>query len=110
MYNFKTFNNKKKYIQAPQPIASILKEFNQGKSAEKINREHGVRNAHNIEFKYIQPGKPTQNTYVEWFNTTYRTCILDAYWFDTIDEVRELTQVWVHDYNTTGPHDAPGGM
>ena len=65
-------------------------------------KDHGITPA------YIQPGKPTQNAYVERLNGSIRRELLNAYVFRTLEEVREKALEWQHDYNHRRPHSALG--
>lgn len=63
-----------------------------------------------IEMRYIQPGKPDQNAYIERFNRTLREEVLNAHLFEDLDQVREITAEWLKTYNEERPHEALGSL
>lgn len=71
---------------------------------------HQWSEANGIEFKYIQPGKPMQNAYIERFNKSYRNGVLNACLFENLEDVREQTAQWVFDYNHHRPHASLGNI
>lgn len=67
-------------------------------------------NKHQITLLYIQPGKPTQNAYVERFNRTARHEWLDLHLFESIEHAQLLATQWLWTYNNERPHSAIGGV
>jgi putative transposase len=66
--------------------------------------------ANGVELAFIEPGKPAQNAYIERFNRTFREDVLDAYLFNTLLEVRNITEEWIEEFNAIRPHDAVEGL
>ena len=65
---------------------------------------------HGVELRFIQPGKPMQNGYVERFNRTYREEVLNCYVFETLGEVRRMTDEWLPRYDEQRPHESLGNL
>lgn len=63
-----------------------------------------------IRVLFIQPGKPTQNAYVERFNRTVRHEWLDEHLFDSIEHAQLTATQWLWRYNNERPNMAIGGI
>lgn len=63
-----------------------------------------------VKLKLIQPGKPTQNAYIESFNGKFRDECLNDHWFSNLAEARAIIGAWRRDYNERRPHSALGYM
>jgi putative transposase len=67
-------------------------------------------NQRHITLIYTQPGKPTQNAYIERFNRTARHEWLDLHLFESVEHAQNLATQWLWTYNNVRPHSAIGGV
>ena len=63
-----------------------------------------------VRIAFIEPGKPNQNAYIERFNRSYRTEVLDPHVFTTLTQVRDLSRAWMLSYNEERPHSSLGNI
>ena len=57
-----------------------------------------------VETRYIEPGAPWQNGYIESFNATFRDELLDRELFATVLEAEVLSEPYRQKYTTYRPH------
>ena len=70
----------------------------------------GWAHARGIEHLLIEPGKPTQNAYIESFNGKFRDECLNEHWFETLAQARIEIATWRRDYNEVRPHSSCNRM
>lgn len=63
-----------------------------------------------VKLRFIEPGKPVQNCFIESFNGKLRYECLDLHWFRNIEHAREEIEKWWIEYNTYRTHSSLGGI
>lgn len=61
-----------------------------------------------VRQRFIEPGKPVQNAYIESFNGKFRDECLNLHWFRSLQHARDEIGRWRDHYNTARPHSALG--
>lgn len=59
---------------------------------------------------FNQPGKPTQNSFIERFIRAFREEVLDLYIFSRLSEVREIIDRRLMEYNKERAHESLGNL
>ena len=61
-----------------------------------------------LQLRFIEPGKPQQNAYIESFNGKFRDECLNEHWFLSMRHAREIIAGWRQEYNDKRPHSSLG--
>src|SRR5450755_4918596 len=67
-------------------------------------------NENGVLLRFIEPGKPNQNAYVESFNGRLRDECLNEHWFTSLASATALNEAWRRDYNERRPKKDLGGL
>jgi putative transposase len=62
--------------------------------------------ARDVKLHFIEPGKPSQNGYIESFNGKFRDECLNEHYFMNLGDCRGIVEDWRQDYNEQRPHSA----
>ena len=62
-----------------------------------------------VTLRFIRPGKPIENAYVESFNGKFRDECLNEHWFVNLADAKTAIEAWRVDYNTVRPHSSLDG-
>lgn len=66
--------------------------------------------ARDVKLHFIEPGKPSQNGYIESFNGKFRDECLNEHYFVDLRDCRRIVEEWRQDYNQERPHSALGNQ
>ena len=64
--------------------------------------------AHGVVLDFSRPGKPTDNAFIEAFNSRLRQECLNEHWFLSLEDATEKIEAWRLHYNAERPHSSLG--
>lgn len=64
--------------------------------------------ANKVTLDFSRPGKPTDNAFIESFNSRFRQECLNQHWFLTLEDAKVKITAWWRDYNYHRPHSSLG--
>lgn len=62
--------------------------------------------ANKVKLDYSRPGKPTDNAFIESFNSKVRQECLNQNWFLNLDDAKSKIETWREEYNSYRPHSS----
>ena len=97
------------YVNLRINSRNVINALNQLKAANKLPiktrsnnglelRSHNIAkwcSENNVQWEFIQPGKPMQNGYCERFNGTSRHELLNVYEFNILAEAKLRVKLWM---------------
>ncbi len=63
-----------------------------------------------VTLRFIDPGKPMQNAYIESFNGRLRDECLNVHLFMNLNNAKKVIESWRQEYNADRPHSALNGL
>ena len=63
-----------------------------------------------VTLRLIEPGKPTQNAYIESFNGRFRDECLNEHWFTSLAHAQAVIETWRREYNEERPKKGLAGL
>ena len=75
-----------------------------GRALDQWAYERGIR------LRFIAPGKPVENCFIESFNGRLRDECLNLHWFRSLADARQIVEEWRLDYNQSRPHSSLRGL
>lgn len=66
--------------------------------------------SHGVILDFSRPGKPTDNAYIESFNSRFRQECLNQHWFLSLEDAKVKIEAWRREYNSQRPHSSLGNL
>jgi putative transposase len=85
-------------------LPKMIKVDNGSEFISKALDEWAHRN--NVKLDFSRPGKPTDNAFIESFNGRLRQECLNQNWFTSLEDAKQIVEIWRQDYNQQRPHSS----